>query len=498
MIVDLDTSSIESYRKFLAIKRLPSYRIVGRTAHVPDEYAHMIGVADTIGSSADYVPSSFLFDYQQSIAAMAISKRKFSIFADCGLGKTLMMLEYIQHVRREIPSSKKILIVSPLMVVRQTLAEADRFYGDSLPISLLRSASLNDWLTGTEGNQVGIVNYDALSEDTPKGNLGALVLDESSMLKSHYGHWGSQCLRLGEGLDWKLCLTGTPAPNDRIEYANHAVFMDAYPNVNSFLGRFFVNKGQTAERWCLRGHALQPFYVALSHWCIFLTNPATYGWSKNSDPLPPINVHIHDVELTDEQLQIAGKESGMLFAADLGGITSRATMGALAKGRHKGQRIATNKNRFIRELVESWPDESTIIWCIYNDEQEQIAEQFPGAANITGSTPIEERLRLIDEFKRGERKVLISKPKILGFGLNLQIATRQVFSGLQDSYESYYQAVKRSNRYGATLPLNVHIPVTDLELPMVENVLRKASNVQRDTEEQERIFRDCNQLAKGN
>jgi superfamily II DNA or RNA helicase len=139
--------------------------------------------------------------------------------------------------------------------------------------------------------------------------------------------------------------------------------------------------------------------------------------------------------------------------------------------------------------VRSWPDESTIIWCLYNDEQESIEKIFPDAASISGDTPLERRIELINEFKAGVRKVLVSKPKILGFGLNLQIATRHVFSGLADSDESYWQAVKRSNRIGSSRPLNVHIPVTDLERPMIDTVLRKAKRIQQDAEEQERIFR---------
>jgi hypothetical protein len=130
------------------------------------------------------------------------------------------------------------------------------------------------------------------------------------------------------------------------------------------------------------------------------------------------------------------------------------------------------------------------VWCKYNDEQDMLAEVIPGAGSIDGSTPPEERQRLVDDFKAGRVRVLISKPKILGFGLNLQVCTRQVFSGLQDSYEEYYQAVKRSNRVGSTRPLNVHIPITEVERPMVDNVLRKARRVDADTREQEAMFRD--------
>ena len=312
-----------------------------------------------------------------------------------------------------------------------------------------------------------------------------LVLDESSMLKSHYGKWGQVCLRLGAGVPWKLALTGTPAPNDRIEYANHAVFLDAFPNVNSFLARFFINRGQTNERWELKPHALRPFYRALSHWCIFLTDPSTYGWKDNVQSIPPIHVHIDDVKLSAVQEREVQQTTGQLFVTDLGGITTRSKLSRMAKCG------TSTKPQFIADMVASWPDESTIVWCKYNDEQRAIEAVLPDAASIDGDTPQDERQRLVEEFKAGRVKVLITKPKILGFGLNLQVCTRQVFSGLQDSYEEYYQAVKRSNRIGSTKPLNVHIPVSDVERPMVDNVLRKARRVEADTREQEALFRDA-------
>jgi superfamily II DNA or RNA helicase len=245
-----------------------------------------------------------------------------------------------------------------------------------------------------------------------------------------------------------------------------------------------VNRGQTNERWELKPHALRPFYRALSHWCVFLTDPSTYGWKDNVSTIPPIHVHIHDVDLSAEQEKAIQGETGQLFVTNLGGITSRAKLSRMAKCDR------TTKPAFIRDMIASWPDESTLVWCKYNDEQDMLAETIPGAASIDGSTPPEERQRIVDDFKAGRVRVLISKPKILGFGLNLQICTRQVFSGLQDSYEEYYQAVKRSNRVGSTRPLNVHIPITDVERPMVENVLRKARRVDADTREQEAMFRE--------
>ena len=496
MKITLDPSSIEDYQRFLTVKSLPQFRFKGRTAIFPDEYASMVGEQKRKHKNAEYHPWPGLFDYQRDIADMAIRKGRFSVFADCGLGKTLILLEFARHVANVIPDGQCVLIVSPLMVVRQTMAEAARWYGDALPIEQVRASDLHDWII-TGKAKVGITNYDALTDDMVQGRIAGLILDESSMLKSHYGKWGQTCLRLGRGLHWKLALFGTPAPTDRIEYANHAVFMGAFPTVNAFLARYFVNRGKTDNRWELKPHALRPFYLSLSHWCIFLTNPATYGWSDNCESIPPIHVHIHDVPMTDQQRDAMHAETGALIAIRAGGITSRGALARIAKGYHKGEQIETRKPAYIRKLVESWPNESTIIWCIYNDEQDQVAAQFPDAANITGDTPYLERERLIDDFKAGRRKDLISKPKILGFGLNLQIATRQVFSGLQDSYESYYQAVKRSNRYGSTRPLNVHIPITDVERPMIETVIEKAARVQSDTDEQERIFKECSHAIAG-
>jgi superfamily II DNA or RNA helicase len=489
MKITLDPSSVADYERFLRIKSLPTYRVVGRTIEFPDRFAGHVGFeAGESGRDGEYQPSPWLFDYQRDIAEMAIRREKFAVFADCGLGKTLIFLEYIKHVASQIPDGQCVLLVSPLMVVGQTLAECRKFYGDTLKMESIPAAGLSQWLTSGTG-KIGVTNYDALSDETPQGRLAGLVLDESSMLKSHYGAWGQACLRLGEGLRWKLAGTGTPAPNDRIEYANHAVFVDQFPTVNAFLAKFFINRGQTDNRWELKAHAVDPFYRSLADWSIFINNPGTYGWKDNCGTLPPIHVHIHDVDMTKAQRDAVQDETGDLFVTQAGGIMSRSVLSQIAKGNNRGESIDTLKPEFIRRMVDGWPDESTIIWCLYNDEQELMEETFPEAASITGDTPLAKRLELIEDFKAGRRKVLISKGKILGFGLNLQICTRMVFSGLQDSYETFYQCVKRANRYGSTKPLNVHIPVTQIERPMIDTVLSKAKRVQKDTEQQEEIFR---------
>lgn len=491
MRLTLNPNSVTDYGTFLKIKTLPKYRFIGRTAEFPDEYAALLGLVEADDVRQDYEPLDGLFDYQRDISRTAIAKQKYAVFADCGLGKTLIMLEFARHAAQHMPQGKAILIVSPLMVVRQTVAEAKRFYGDALPIDVVKAADLSWWMEHGAG-RIGITNYDALKDDTPQGRLGGLILDESSMLKSHYGKWGTDCIRLGKGLAWKLALTGTPAPNDRIEYANHAVFLDQFPTVNAFLARFFVNRGKTDNRWELKPHALEPFYRTLSHWCIFLTDPAVYGWKDNAQGIPPIHVHVENIDLTTDQRNAVHETTGMLFVDRIGGITSRTKLARMSKGCGG---VESKKPQYVVDLVDRVAPESVLVWCMHNDEQDKLASMMPHAANIDGQTPQEKRETLIAEFQRGERRVLISKPRILGFGLNLQVATRQIFSGLQDSYESFYQAVKRSNRYGSTQPLHVHIPITELEAPMIDTVLRKAKRVQDDTREQERMFRQSSLTA---
>jgi hypothetical protein len=494
MEVVLDTKSIDDYRTFLKIKQLPAWSIRGSVAAFPDQYADVVGLkASPVKHEFNAEP--WLYDYQRDIAQIAVQRKKFAVFADCGRGKTLIYLSYAREVLDRIGSRKNVLIVTPKLVIPQVINEAKRFWGDDYPIKQVKASEMAGWMIA-KSSSIGITNYESLKSDLPQGLLGCLILDESSVLKSHYGNWAGVCLRLGNGLDYKLALTGTPAPNDRIEYANHATFLDRFPTVNSFLATYFINRGKTGERWEIKPHAVKAFYRSLSDWSIFLSDPSVYGWQDGCEPLPPIYTHIHEVELTPQQRDWVANTTGQMIATKPGGITTRAGFGQVSKGCYKGVEYETNKYGTMKDLMKSWRDtESTLVWCLYDHEQARCHAEL-GGDSMDGKTKDNARLEMIERFKSRQTDCLISKPKILGFGLNLQVATRQVFSGLQDSYESFYQAVKRSNRIGSSHPLNVHIPVTELEEPMIATVLEKARRVESDTREQEMLFKE-NAVALG-
>lgn len=443
MEVLFDTKSVESYRLFLKVKSLPRYSIRGHVAWFPDEYASRVGMAPKPRKRIKYEPHPASFDYQADIGAMSVEKGKFAKFMEPGRGKTLMFFDYCRHCLRVLSESKCVLIVSPLNVISQTMDECAKFYNGDLQIEQVRPADIEKWVMGDRKQRLGIVNYEAFKTSFRQGDLAALVCDEFSIAKSAYGKYGREAIRLGRGLDWKESNTGTPAPNDRIEYASQALFLDQCPTINAFLARYFVNRGQTDNRWEMKDHAVRPFYRDLSHWAFFLSDPAVYGWKDNSAPLPPIHIHRHHVPMTQEQEKLTMQTSGQLFVTKVGGITKRSSWGQIAKGWYRGKPVATNKPAEILRLVDSWPNESTIIWCIYNQEQEMLRKVFPDAANITGSTPLGKRMELIADFKAGRKKVLISKCRILGFGLNLQVATRQVFSGLADCYDESTEVLTR-------------------------------------------------------
>lgn len=489
------TLRIEGYDDLLVARSLAEWHFTSEDPPIIETTSGNLAVAGLTVAEAiaahDPFPD-FLFDYQQWTVEMALDRERFALFADCGLGKTLMQLEWA----RQVSKHGRVLIVAPLQVVPQTIDEARRFYGDDLIVhDVSDRLGLEGWLC--DGWGVGITNYEKLDGTDRPLPVAGVVLDESSVLKSSMGSRRTSLMNAFAGVRFKLCCSATPAPNDRVEYAEHAFFLDVVRSTREFLARFFINRD---GNWDLKRHGVQDFYRHLASWSVFMRSPAAYGFTENLRSLPAMRVEYPQVALTVEQSEAAREhEKGVqssLFGATPGGIVSRTKVMQIAHGfRLDGKtidRFPSKKPATIAELVNvTHGDEQVIVWVTFDEEARQLGELIPDAEVLDGRTSKPRRTQVIESFRSGNApRVLIAKPSMLGFGLNLQNCRIQVFSTITDSFERFYQAVRRSHRYGQTRPVIIYVPLTALDDAMCQNVMSKEAVWVEDGRRQEQAYID--------
>ena len=318
--------TIDTYEDLLAVRSIPDYRFVGeREVDCDERHLHLLGHA-TATEAARPPLAGHLFDYQAWTVDLALARRRFAIFADTGLGKTAMQLEWAEQVAAV--SGGRVLLVAPLNVVTQTIAEHERFYGE--PITDCRErAALAAWLH--DGAGLAITNYEKI--DGTRLPVAGVVLDESSVLKQSMGARRTALMDAFKGVPWKLCCSATPAPNDRIEYAEHAFFLDVVRSTREFLAAFFVNRD---GQWQLKYHGEQSFYRHLAAWSVFMRDPAAYGFDDLLANMPPLSVEFPRVPLTPQQVEAArGWQAGAqqnLLGVEVGGVTSRTKVMQIAHG----------------------------------------------------------------------------------------------------------------------------------------------------------------------
>ena len=379
-----------------------------------------------------------LFPFQQDLTRWALRKGRSAIFADCGLGKSFMQIEWAKQL------GGRVIILAPLAVAQQTVAEAAKLgYQDLVGYARHESEATTP---------IVVTNYEMLSHFDPSGFVG-VVLDESSILKSIDGKTRERLTESFASTPYRLCCTATPAPNDIAEFANHAEFLGICSRTE-MLATFFVHDD---EGWRIKGHARTPFYQWLASWGMSLAKPSDLGYSDEGYNLPALNI-ISEIVPADFV------PDGQLFATELKGVGHRSKV-----------RRGTLDTRVARAvaLIESEPDRQWIAWCGLNDESKAVAAALSDAVEVEGSQSPEEKTARIQSFLRGEYRVLVTKPRVAGFGMNFQNASRQVFVGLSDSYEAYYQCIRRSWRFGQEREVNAHIVLSDLEMPIYDNVLAK-------------------------
>lgn len=389
--------------------------------------------------------SNILFDWQRDIVRWALKKGRAALFEDCGLGKTIQQLEWARHI------GGRILIFAPLSVNIQTVKE-----GLKLGLEIKNVRSKEEIQDG-----INITNYE-MAKNFLGVDLRAIILDESGILKSIDGKIRNLLLEGFQPVPYKLCCTATPCPNDISELANHAEFLGIMTR-REMLASFFVHD---EDGWRLRGHATKPFYRWLASWSMALKSPSDIGYDASNFVLPELRIH-------DCVVNTEWRKEGELFPGRLKGITDRASIRKQSVDDRvkKAAEIANNANGQV------------IVWCGLNEEADKISKLIDSAENLQGNDSRERKIDIIQRFISGDIRVLVTKPKVAGFGMNFQNSHTAIFLGMNDSYESYYQCIRRQYRFGQNHPVDVHIVVTDHEVEIVDNVRKKEQEADKLTNE---------------
>jgi hypothetical protein len=383
-----------------------------------------------------------LYDFQSIITRWAIRKGRTAIFADCGLGKTPMQLEWANQIHKK--ENAPILILAPLAVSKQTKREGDKF---NIPIKIVDSQ--DDVING-----INITNYEKLHKFISDKFIG-IVLDESSILKSYSGKYRNYIIESFLDTPYKLACTATPAPNDYMELGNHSEFLNILTRFE-MLSSFFINDTSNVGTWRLKKHAQDKFWEWMCSWAVMITKPSDLGFKDEKFVLPELNI-------IEKVIDFGKPLPGKLF------IEKANTLHERRQARRETIKL---KSDYISNLI-SRSDEPWLIWCDLNKEAETISKIIPEAIEIRGSNKNEFKEKTMMDFSDGNVRVLVTKPKIAGFGMNWQHCNNVIFIGLSDSYESYYQAVRRCWRFGQEKEVNVYIVTSDIEGNIVENVKRK-------------------------
>jgi superfamily II DNA or RNA helicase len=381
-----------------------------------------------------------MFPHQVDVARWAGERGRAAAFLDTGLGKTRIQLAWADAMR----GNGAALVICPLSIAAQTAREAAAI---GIEATVVRR---QEQVTGPG---IWITNYE-MSHAFDPAMFGAVVLDESSILKNHEGRTRGALIERWGKVRYRLACTATPAPNDHTELANHAEFLGAMTRVE-MLAAFFVHDD---DGWRMKGHAADAMYAWMARWAVAARRPSDITGNTNDDldyVLPDLRIHGHVIEVNQAP-------EGQLFATSIGGVGGRARI-----------RKATIDERVAKAVQLLGHDRPAIAWAGLNDEADRVARALPDAVNLHGSMDPDEKVEAIEAFVAGSVRVLVTKPSIAGFGLNFQHAADQVFVGLGDSYESYYQAIRRSWRFGQTRPVDVHVVVSDLEAEIVANVRAK-------------------------
>jgi DNA modification methylase len=387
-----------------------------------------------------------LFDFQHAIVSWAVRRGRAAIFADTGLGKTLMQLSWADEVQSH--TGGIVVVLAPLAVSEQTIEQGATFGIEVKRIPQGEAPS---------GPGVWITNYERM-DAINFAELAGIVLDESSILKSHDGKTRSKIIEQSQAVPYRLSCTATPSPNDFEELGNQCEFLGVMTRTE-MLATYFINDAGDTGTWILKGWGQSRFWEWMGTWAVVLRSPADIGFDGSRYDLPTLHYHEHVV-----QTEALGDE---LFSRPAQSMAER----------RKAQRDSIEARcKALADIVNGEPDEPWLIWCHLNDEAELLKSLIPGSVNVQGSDSPEVKTKNLIGFAHGEVRVMVSKPKIAGYGMNWQHCARMAFVGLDDSFEKFYQAVRRCYRFGQKREVQVHIFTAENEGQILANIKRKEAN----------------------
>jgi len=380
-----------------------------------------------------------LFDFQKYIVKLSLQKGRFAIFADCGLGKTLMQLSWADEVQKH--TKKPVLVLAPLAVVQQTIKEGKKFN-----IEL-------DFLILDNSKDKEIINYDQLKNiDTSK--YSGVVLDESSILKGRDGKLSRLIIDKFIKTPYKLACTATPSPNDHMELGQHSEFLGAMSYLE-MLAMFFVHDGGETSKWRLRKHATDNFWKYVCTWSISLDNPKTLGFNSEGYNLPEIEYIEHIIPVENNTNNLFGDVA--VSATEL----------------HKDLKRSFNKRiEKTLEIVNNTNGQS-IIWTLKNDEAKELSKLIPNNKNVQGSDKPSVKADNLNGFANKKFDNLITKTSIASFGMNYQQCNNMIFTSYDFKFEAFYQAVRRCYRFGQKNKVKVHILVPESQVNVRKSILEK-------------------------
>jgi superfamily II DNA or RNA helicase len=431
-------------------------------------YAEFLAQKVPVVPAVGFQPATIiapLFPFQRDMLTLATMSGRFCVWANCGMGKTPIQLEWAHQVCQH--TGGRVLILAPLAVSHQTVAEAQKFGIDGVAYAAHPSES---------DARIVITNYQRLAHVDPSQFVG-VVLDESSILKAMDGKTRTAILDTFRQTPFRLACSATPAPNDYMELGNHAEFVGVMTR-EEMLAMFFTHDGGDTSQWRLKGHAREAFWRWVCSWAVMARMPSDLCHPDDGFVLPPLSFHDHVVETPFEAIP-DGIGQYSLIEWQATSLSDQRAVQRASLSRRVAEAVA------LAQQPGQW-----LIWCHLNDESKAIADAVPDAAEVTGSDTDEHKTKAMMEFQSGRVRVLVSKSSICGFGMNFQNCHQMAFVGVSHSYESFYQTVRRCWRFGQRSPVDVHLIYDRAEGPVVQNVRRKEQDAEQMAEEMVAVMQE--------